>query len=95
MQTFNQLFFKKKQIFSYFFKEISELNAPYYAYAYQASPGKTIQWSGRPVGRLYCVSGRPSDGAALYDILQLNYQGSVVGSVFLWIKTEMTRRKWS
>ena len=24
MQTFNQLFFKKKQIFSYFFKEISE-----------------------------------------------------------------------
>lgn len=26
MQTFNQLFFKKKQIFSYFFKEISEMN---------------------------------------------------------------------
>lgn len=26
MQTFNQLFFKKKQIFSYFFKEISEKN---------------------------------------------------------------------
>lgn len=26
MQTFNQLFFKKKQIFSYFFKEISEIN---------------------------------------------------------------------
>ena len=25
MQTFNQLFFKKKQIFSYFFKEISEV----------------------------------------------------------------------
>jgi len=25
MQTFNQLFFKKKQIFSYFFKEISEI----------------------------------------------------------------------
>lgn len=25
MQTFNQLFFKKKQIFSYFFKEISDL----------------------------------------------------------------------
>ena len=24
MQTFNQLFFKKKQIFSYFFKEISD-----------------------------------------------------------------------
>ena len=26
MQTFNQLFFKKKQIFSYFFKEISDQN---------------------------------------------------------------------
>ena len=26
MQTFNQLFFKKKQIFSYFFKEISDLD---------------------------------------------------------------------
>lgn len=26
MQTFNQLFFKKKQIFSYFFKEISDKN---------------------------------------------------------------------
>ena len=26
MQTFNQLFFKKKQIFSYFFKEISEFH---------------------------------------------------------------------
>lgn len=25
MQTFNQLFFKKKQIFSYFFKEISDI----------------------------------------------------------------------
>ena len=25
MQTFNQLFFKKKQIFSYFFKEISDV----------------------------------------------------------------------
>ena len=28
MQTFNQLFFKKKQIFSYFFKEISDYNFP-------------------------------------------------------------------
>ena len=26
MQTFNQLFFKKKQIFSYFFKEISDFS---------------------------------------------------------------------
>ena len=29
MQTFNQLFFKKKQIFSYFFKEISEYSGGY------------------------------------------------------------------
>ena len=28
MQTFNQLFFKKKQIFSYFFKEISDSLMP-------------------------------------------------------------------
>ena len=32
MQTFNQLFFKKKQIFSYFFKEISEFGSNQLSY---------------------------------------------------------------
>ena len=31
MQTFNQLFFKKKQIFSYFFKEISDKKRSFFS----------------------------------------------------------------
>ena len=31
-----------------FIEKSLSLNALYYACAYQASPGKTIQWSGRP-----------------------------------------------